>query len=131
MAVPVGDRLVVQSCNIPGPRGRVNFGVSTRWDVLANKDAAPHGSAWHWKQTDCWYYTVPGTKKRMPLFDENGQRVRGRDQQQVAEQALARLKLSGDSNGASPVDDSHWIVARVCSEYLEHCKRSVASAADE
>jgi len=17
----------------------------------------PHGSAWHWKQTDCWYYT--------------------------------------------------------------------------
>jgi hypothetical protein len=22
----------------------------------------PHGSAWHWKQTDCWYYTLPGTK---------------------------------------------------------------------
>lgn len=19
-----------------------------------------HGSAWHWKQTDCWYYTMPG-----------------------------------------------------------------------
>ena len=32
-----------------------------------------HGSAWHWKQTDCWYYTLPGTKKRTPLFDENGE----------------------------------------------------------
>ena len=21
-----------------------------------------HGSAWHWKQTDSWYYTLPGTK---------------------------------------------------------------------
>jgi hypothetical protein len=21
-----------------------------------------HGSAWHWKQTDCWYYTLSGTK---------------------------------------------------------------------
>ncbi len=30
----------------------------------------PHGSAWHWKQTDCWYYTRPGTKKRVPLFPD-------------------------------------------------------------
>jgi integrase len=88
-----------------------------------------HGSAWHWKQTDCWYYTLPGTKKRMPLFDENGERVRGRDQQQLAEQALARLQLSGDSNGPGPVAAPDWIVARVCSEYLEHCRRSVASGA--
>ncbi|MBI3464641.1 MAG: hypothetical protein HY000_16540 [Planctomycetes bacterium] len=36
-----------------------------------------HGSAWHWKQTDGWYYTLAGTKKRMPLFDEDGQRIRG------------------------------------------------------
>jgi hypothetical protein len=28
------------------------------------------GSAWHWKQTDSWYDTPPGTKKRIPLFDE-------------------------------------------------------------
>ena len=31
-----------------------------------------HGSAWHWKQTDSWYYTLPGTKKRVPLLDEDG-----------------------------------------------------------
>ena len=31
-----------------------------------------HGSTWHWKQTDCWYYTEPGTKKRIALFDERG-----------------------------------------------------------
>ncbi len=38
-----------------------------------------HGLAWHWKQTDCWYYTLPGTKKRLPLFDEDGQRIRGKE----------------------------------------------------
>jgi hypothetical protein len=25
-----------------------------------------HGSAWHWQQTDCWYFTLPGTKNRLP-----------------------------------------------------------------
>jgi len=35
-----------------------------------------HGTAWHWKQTDCWCYTLPGCKKRVPLFDEEGNRIR-------------------------------------------------------
>ena len=26
-----------------------------------------HGSAWFWKQTGCWYYTLPGTTRRVPL----------------------------------------------------------------
>ena len=52
------------------------------------------GSAWHWKQTDCWYYTQPGTKKRMPLVDENGNRIRGKDNKEAAQVALARVKLS-------------------------------------
>lgn len=86
-----------------------------------------HGSAWHWKQTDCWYYTLPGTKKRMPLFAESGERIRGRDQQPIAEQALARLQVSGELNGPGPVAARDWIVAQVCSEYLEHCSRSVAA----
>ena len=55
-----------------------------------------HGSAWHWKQTDCWYYTLPGTKKRMPLFDGQGQRLRGATNKEAAELALAQLKLAGD-----------------------------------
>ena len=33
-----------------------------------------HGSAWHWIQTDCWYYTLPCTKKRVANFDEQGER---------------------------------------------------------
>ncbi|HUQ68396.1 MAG TPA: hypothetical protein VM165_02665 [Planctomycetaceae bacterium] len=33
-----------------------------------------HGSAWHWKQTDCWYYTLPGTKQRVSLLDEHPSR---------------------------------------------------------
>jgi len=56
----------------------------------------PHGSAWHWKQTDCWYYTMPGTKKRVPLFHEDGQRIRGIENKEAAELALAREKLSWD-----------------------------------
>ncbi len=87
----------------------------------------PHGAAWHWKQTDCWYFTLPGTKKRVALFDENGDRIRGRDNQDAAEHALARAKLSGEMQGAAPVADQAWIVARVCSEYLQYCERSFAA----
>ena len=88
-----------------------------------------HGSAWHWKQTDCWYYTLPGTKKRIPLFDEAGNRIRGLGNEAVAEQALARAKLSGEMNGVAPVPEQNWIVARVCSDYLQHCERSYAAKA--
>ena len=53
------------------------------------------GSAWYWKQTDCWYYTTPGTKKRVPLEDMDGKRVRGKENRKAAELALARVKLAG------------------------------------
>ena len=73
----------------------------------------PHGAAWHWKQTDCWYFTLPGTKKRMPLFDEKGERIRGRENQvhdhakkrdacaslQIARGNLTgRMSVHGESN---------------------------------
>lgn len=96
---------------------------------LRKQRRSAHGSAWHWKQTDCWYYTLPGTKKRISLFDENGERIRGREQRELAERALARIKLSGEPGGAVATTDQDWIVARVCSEYLEYCRRSVASGA--
>lgn len=87
-----------------------------------------HGSAWHWRQTDCWYCTLPGTKQRVSLFDENGQRIRGRDNQEAAELALVRLKLSGDGwpAGVAP-DPLNGIVARVCSDYLQYCERGLAN----
>ena len=79
-----------------------------------------------WKQTDCWYYTLPGTKKRMPLFDEQGQRIRGLDNKEAAELALAQVKLAGD-DGLSASGNGQWQVARVCSDYLQYCERGVAN----
>jgi len=88
----------------------------------------PHGSAWHWKQTDCWYYTMPGTKKRVPLFDEGGQRIRGKGNKEAAELALAKEKLSWEAEAAGDAtDNGPWLVARVCSEYLTYCERGLAS----
>jgi hypothetical protein len=87
-----------------------------------------HGSAWHWKQTDCWHYTLPGTKKRMPLFDERGERIRGKEHQEAADVALARAKAADESPTAeSAMDREGWLVAKVCSEYLQYCQRGVAT----
>ena len=86
-----------------------------------------HGSAWHWKQTDCWYYTLPGTKKRVPLFDEQGQRINGKDNQEAAETALAKVKVATDSGNADTLNRQRWLVAKVCSEYLQYCQRGVAN----
>ncbi|REK25376.1 MAG: hypothetical protein DWQ42_11690 [Planctomycetota bacterium] len=85
-----------------------------------------HGSAWHWKQTDCWYCTLPGTKKRVPLFDENGERIRGKDRREAADLALAKEKLAGNIEGNVAVA-SEWLVARVCSDYIQYCERGLAN----
>ena len=87
-----------------------------------------HGSAWHWKQTDCWYYTMPGTKKRVPLFDEEGERIRGKENKEAAELALAREKLTWEeADGKAPGSDGPWLVVRVCSEYIQYCERGTAN----
>lgn len=87
-----------------------------------------HGSAWHWKQTDCWYFTQPGTKKRVALFDELGERIRGEGNKVAAEVAFAREKLSWtDESGEQAGSRAPWIVARVCSEYLQYCERGLAN----
>lgn len=88
-----------------------------------------HGSAWHWKQTDCWYYTLPGTKRRVPLLDEDGQRIRGLENKEAARLALARVRVAGDDqvhSQATPSGD--WLVARVCSVYLQYLERGVANS---
>jgi integrase len=86
-----------------------------------------HGSAWHWKQTDCWYYTQPGTKKRLPLFDESGRRIRGKENQDAAETALAKTKVAAESDSANPGGQQRWLVAKVCLEYLQYCERGAAN----
>jgi hypothetical protein len=83
-----------------------------------------HSSAWHWRQTDCWYYTFPGTKKRIPLFDEEGARVRGKDNKDKARLALARVRLAEQGElPAGLAAGGEWLVARVCSEYIQYCDR--------
>jgi hypothetical protein len=93
----------------------------------AKKRRQSHGSAWHWKQTDSWYYTQPQAKKRVSLFDEEGKRIRGKANKEDADIALAREKLSWkvEANAVSNAGD--WIVARVCSEYLQYCERGVTN----
>jgi len=61
------------------------------------KRCQPRGSARHWRQTDCWCYTQPGAKKRVPLFDEQGERIRGKGNKETAELALVQEKLSWEA----------------------------------
>ncbi len=78
------------------------------------------GAAWHWKQTDTWYYTAPGTKRRVALRDDRGRRIRGAQNRHEADLALARIKAAG--NWRTDVDENvnaEWIVGRVCSDYVE------------
>ena len=88
-----------------------------------------HGMAWHWKQTAAWYYTLPGTKKRIPLFDQDGHRIRGVEDKTAAHLALARIKPGkGWQPEAPPAAPEEWIVAKVCSDYLQYCERGVSNA---
>jgi hypothetical protein len=73
------------------------------------------------------YYTLPGTKKRISLFDEDGNRIRSLENSRLAEHAFARAKLAGLSESTNSLSVDDWIVAKVCSEYLQSCERRVAA----
>ena len=86
-----------------------------------------HGSAWHWTQRDCWYYTMPGTKKRVVPFDEKGERIRGNGSKETAEVALAKERLTWPNEDAATTSFSGpWLVARVCSDYIQYCEQGSA-----
>lgn len=93
----------------------------------------PRGSAWYWKQTDCWYYTPPGTKGREPLRDETGRHIRGAENKHAARLALARVRiqqgrLSKQTPTVEPASSQGaWLVARVCSDYVTRCQKSAAA----
>ncbi len=63
----------------------------------------------------------------MPLFDENGQRIRGKENQEAADTALAKVKIAGESDAAGTRGRERWLVAKVCSGYLQYCERGVAN----
>ena len=65
---------------------------------------------------------------RAVLFDEAGERIRGKDGKEAAELALAREKLTWDDQTAGRSAGSRdWLVVRVCSEYLQYCERGAAA----
>lgn len=89
------------------------------------------GSAWHWKQTDAWYYTPPGSKRRVALRDQRGRTIRGLNNKEAARLALARVRLQqGLKPNVEPetvVSSPTLVVAQVCSEYVTHCERAAAA----
>ena len=91
------------------------------------------GSAWYWRQTDCWYYTPSGTKTRQPLLDEAGRHIRGPANKQAARLALARVRIKQGLKPAiaaatePPLPKKASLVASVCSHYVIHCNRAAAA----
>lgn len=85
------------------------------------------GRAWHWQQTDSWYFTPPGTKRRVRLFDEAGRPIRGIANRHLAELALARVKAAGKWRPEAKTSaEGQWIVAKVCSHYIQYTERRAA-----
>jgi hypothetical protein len=86
------------------------------------------GSAWYWKQTGTWYHTPPGTKQRVPLVDECGKRIRGLERRRDADLALARIVAERRCQPeAEPTVQEEWLVARVCSTFIEHSSQRAAT----
>ena len=56
--------------------------------------------------------TRPGTKKRVPLFDEQGERIRGKENREAADIALAREKLTWECESGGGTTGGEWIDAR-------------------
>ena len=99
--------------------------------MAKNSKPAPRrqrrGSAWYWRQTDTWYRTPPGTKRRVALLDEQGRPIRGRDNKQAARLALARLRLREGLDAPlerEPTPAKAVSVAEVCSRYILHCEQA-------
>ena len=80
------------------------------------------GSAWHWNQTNAWHYTLPGSKRRIPLYDDDGRRIKRGRKQEASRLALSRIRIAddGDVAAVSPSTPENWIVAKVCSDSDDH-----------
>jgi hypothetical protein len=117
----------LHSSSIPSGNGELET-LRKEYSPMARnrkKRRRQHESAWLWKQTDCWYCTEPGTKKRGPLFDEKGERIRGQDNRQVAGLASARIRLADElSPPIHATSEGKWTVAKVCDVYLADLHRT-------
>ena len=104
---------------------------------MKKKDLTPQrrrsrGAAWYWQQTDTWYYTPRGTKKRETLRDEKGRPIRGLENKSAAQLALARIRIT---QGLAPIGATEEpappkhvpLVAEICADYVGHCERAAAA----
>ncbi|MDP7017499.1 MAG: hypothetical protein QGG36_16965, partial [Pirellulaceae bacterium] len=60
----------------------------------------------------------------MPLFDEQGERVRGKENKEAARLALARVKLVDELSPQPTTSSGEWTVAKVCEIYLADLHQS-------
>ncbi|MBL9084766.1 MAG: tyrosine-type recombinase/integrase [Planctomycetales bacterium] len=104
---------------------------------MKKKEPAPQrrrsrGAAWYWQQTDTWYYTPRGTKKRETLRDEKGRPIRGLQSKHAAQLALARIRITQGMVPAEGAEESmpakhEPLVAEVCADYIRHCERALTA----
>ena len=88
--------------------------------MARNRKRKANGSAWHRKFDDSWYATIKGRRTR--LRNESGQPIRGADNREQAELAVARLKLNIEQISL----DDGLQVAQVISAYLSHLERNAS-----
>ena len=60
----------------------------------------------------------------MSLFDEKGERIRGKESKEAARVALARINVADELNTPAPAPSNEWTVAKVCDVYLADLHRS-------
>jgi hypothetical protein len=62
----------------------------------------------------------------MPLLDENGERICGKENKESAEVALAKERLNwADDGDASSFGNGQLLVARVYSENVQYCQKDL------
>jgi len=90
-----------------------------RFLIMArNRKRQANGCAWHRKFDDSWYATIDG--KRTRLRDEIGQPIRGKENREQADLAVARFRLQIPVTTQS----GSILVADVVDAYLENLKAS-------
>ncbi|APZ94554.1 tyrosine-type recombinase/integrase [Fuerstiella marisgermanici] len=90
--------------------------------MARNRKRQANGCAWHRRFDDGWYATIDGQRTR--LRDEMGQPIRGKDNRQQADLAVARLKLQMPE----PAAHGAVLVATVAEAYLDHLKATASAA---
>jgi hypothetical protein len=124
--IPASSACGANDGNIPGTRRRVNFLDGSSNGTTPQTTTQPSWLGLALETDRLPVLHGAGNEEANSLYDEQRERVRGRENRDVAEHALAKAKLTDGTRAAVPADEP-WVVARVCSEYVQHCDRSLAA----